>query len=67
MIELVFMACAVGEPNACREHAFQYVDITTMTCMMGAQPELAKWTNQHPNWEIRNWKCQHVDQREVHA
>ncbi len=67
MIELIFMACAVGQPNDCSEHAFQYVDISTQTCVAGAQPQLAQWVSTHPNWTIKTWKCQHVSQREIRA
>ena len=67
MIELIFLACVAHDPDACREHSLQYVDMTPMTCMMGAQPILAQWGNQHPNWEIKNWKCRYVSQREVRA
>lgn len=65
MIELIFLACVANTPNSCEEHAMQYINITPMTCLIGAQPQLAKWTNEHPNWTVKSWKCQHVSQREV--
>jgi len=67
MIELIFMACLAGRPNDCNEQAFQYANITTMNCIMGAQQELAKWANLNPDWTITTWKCQHVELREVRA
>ncbi|WP_245841024.1 hypothetical protein [Puniceibacterium sediminis] len=44
-----------------------FTDITPMTCMMGAQPELAKWANEHPNWQVARWKCQMLRSAEVEA
>ncbi|GAA0296015.1 hypothetical protein [Rhodovulum strictum] len=70
MIELVFVACfglAQNEQGACEERSLIYTDITPMTCMMGAQPELAKWVATHPNWTVANWKCRYLNtaQRKV--
>jgi len=62
MVELIFVACLMATPNECEERALVFVDISTSTCVMGAQPELAKWVNTHPNWSVSRWKCQTVDQ-----
>jgi hypothetical protein len=60
MIELLFVACLAASPEDCRERSLVFSDITPMTCMMGAQPELAKWVNEHPDYTVRSWKCQQV-------
>ncbi|MGC9418173.1 hypothetical protein [Rhodovulum marinum] len=70
MIELVFVAClgmAQDAQGACEERSLIYTDITPMTCMMGAQPELAKWVETHPNWTVSRWKCRYLNtaQREI--
>ena len=36
-----------------------------MACMMGAQPELAKWVASHPNHTIQSWKCRTVSFAEM--
>lgn len=61
MIELIFIACLAGSPNGCQEQRLLFTDITPMACMAGAQPQLAKWTNERPGYEIRSWKCQMVN------
>jgi hypothetical protein len=61
MIELLFVACLVSEPDKCQNKALQFSDISPMQCMMGAQPQLAQWTNQNPKWHVKNWKCQTVN------
>lgn len=57
MIELLFVACLSTAPDECREQSLLYTDVTPMACMMGAQPQLAEWTNQHPGYTIERWKC----------
>lgn len=60
MVELLFVACLSGDPTDCREHSLVFTDVTPMQCLMGAQPELAKWVATHPNAEIRSWRCRTV-------
>lgn len=60
MIELVFLACLTASPTACEERSMLYTDISPRACLMGAQPELAKWVQTHPRWRIAEWKCQSV-------
>lgn len=61
MIELLFVVCALGQPDDCRERSLIFTDVTPMQCLMGAQPELAKWSNAHPNDVITSWRCQMVN------
>ncbi len=60
MIELLFVACVVTAPEDCRERGLLFTDITPTQCAMGAQPELAKWSNTHPNMQIKSWRCRAV-------
>ena len=60
MIELLFVACLATAPDVCRERSLVFSDITPMQCLMGAQPELAKWSQSHPQMEIRSWRCSAV-------
>ncbi len=57
MIELVFIACLSGSPEDCETRSLLYTDISPMTCLMGAQPELARWVATHPRWQIQSWRC----------
>lgn len=58
MIELLFIACISGSPATCEEKSLIYTDLTARSCMMGAQPQLAKWVETHPKWRIARWTCQ---------
>jgi hypothetical protein len=60
MIELLFVTCMATAPDQCQERSLLFTDISPMACMMGAQPELAKWTATHPNETINQWKCRMV-------
>lgn len=67
MIELLFVACLAASPEECRERSMVFTDITPMACLMGAQPELAKWAATHPAYTIENWRCRAVSFAEVDA
>lgn len=63
MVELLFVACMAAsstEDETCREQSLLFTDITPATCMMGAQPQLAKWIGEHPGQRIASWKCREV-------
>lgn len=61
MIELLFVTCLSTSPADCQEHSLLYTDMTPMSCMMAAQPELAKWAESHPQWTISGWKCRYLN------
>ena len=61
MVELLFIACLSHAPSDCQERSLVFTDVTPYACMMGAQPELAKWVSTHPTWKISSWRCQNVN------
>ncbi len=63
MIELAFVACIATEPDTCRNKSLLYMDVPVMACLMQGQAQLASWTEQHPGWEIKSWRCQVHDTR----
>lgn len=60
MIELFFVVCLSAEPTACQERSLVFTNINETTCVVGAQPELAKWVAAHPSYDIRRWSCRAV-------
>ena len=60
MIELAFLVCLGGQPSVCERRAIQFADMPLMTCMIGAQAQLAQWQSEHPDWTIQRWSCQAV-------
>lgn len=67
MIELLFVACLSTAPDQCEERSMIFTDVTPMACMMGAQPQLAKWVSTHPAFHVAGWKCQQVRTAEKEA
>ena len=61
MIELLFVACLTSSPAICEERSELYLDVSRKTCLTRAQPQLARWTGQNPEWQIARWSCHSVD------
>lgn len=57
MTELLFVVCLATSPKVCEERSLQYVDLSPRTCVMAAQPELARWVVDHPGWSVQRWTC----------
>lgn len=57
-IELIVAVCLLSTPTECRDMHFQFVEETTLHgCMFQAQPYMARWIDEHPQWRIKRWKC----------
>lgn len=61
MIEVFFVACLLTSPDDCQPRSMVFAEGTQRTCMMQAQPELAKWAAEHPAYTIKSWKCRPVN------
>lgn len=58
MIEIILTVCAVSNPANCEEKYLQFVwDGSINQCMMAAQPYIAQWIGQHPEWVATKWSC----------
>lgn len=58
MIVLAFVACLEATPEICRDRNLMFAEtMSPQQCLMRAQPELAKWCNEHPGWRIGSWRC----------
>ncbi|KFI31464.1 hypothetical protein CDV50_08950 [Haematobacter massiliensis] len=57
MIELAFIACLTAAPALCEKKSLLFTEISPLTCMMSAQPQLAAWVDSHPKWRIAKWNC----------
>ena len=57
-IELIVAVCLHSTPADCREMHFQFVEERSLDgCMAHAQPYMARWVTDHPQWRIVRWKC----------
>jgi hypothetical protein len=60
LIELVLTICVLDKPSSCREEHLQFEDAgSTVTCMMQAPPQIAKWSAEHPNLRVVKWRCEY--------
>lgn len=61
MIELVLTVCLAGELTTCKTVKLPFVNegqlVTPYSCAMGAMPEIAKWSEAHPQWRVTRWTC----------
>lgn len=56
MTELLLLVCTIT--GACKDVSLNISDaMTPMQCMMKAQPEAAKWVNEHPGWRVAKITC----------
>jgi hypothetical protein len=64
MIEIAAAVCLMSQPERCRDISltFEQAAITPYSCIMYGQGELAKWTNEHPEWRIAKWTCRRAGQ-----
>lgn len=60
MIEVLFVVCMAAAPAECDERRLVLGDVSPTACQFLAQPELARWMENHPELKIRRWQCQRV-------
>lgn len=59
MLSIILSACLVAHPDQCRDFKIPLnVNMDAMHCTMAAPPYFAQWAEEHPQWQIRRWKCQ---------
>jgi hypothetical protein len=65
LIEIIITVCAVLQPNVCEERHLQFSwQGSQRQCMAQAQPYIAQWINEHPNWTAVRWRCEIPGSRE---
>lgn len=65
MIILAFTVCLLSDPGRCQDKslAFAKEELKLSQCWMGAQSQLAAWSNDHPDWEIRKFACKDASEQ----
>lgn len=54
LLALIFTACISGQ---CREVQIPW-DGSLMQCMIFGGHQLAAWTNDHPGYVAKGWRCE---------
>jgi hypothetical protein len=58
MMELLLVVCLQVAPDRCEERSIGlYTDMTAMACMMQAQPQIAVWSESHPELRVARFTC----------
>jgi hypothetical protein len=59
MLSVVLSACLIANPKECREFSIETdFQMPAKYCTMRAQPVVAQWAGEHPQWQIERWRCQ---------
>jgi hypothetical protein len=59
MLSIVLSACLIADPNKCKDFRVPVdFQMEAKYCAMAAAPVCAQWAEQHPQWQIKRWKCQ---------
>ena len=68
MMELVLIVCLQVAPDRCEERSIGlYPDMTQMACMMQGQPQIATWSETHPEVRVTRWSCRGLNERGMKA
>lgn len=60
MMAIILSACLVADPNQCKDFKIPVEvteDMELGMCTQIAPPYFAQWSEEHPAWQIRRWKC----------
>jgi hypothetical protein len=60
MIEIILTVCAISNPAYCEDKYLQFAwDGSLNQCMIAAQPYIAQWIGDHPQWTATKWTCEY--------
>jgi hypothetical protein len=66
MIAIVISACLISSPSTCKEYRVPLAhDVDAKRCLYEAQPHLPRWSENHPDWQIKSWRCASADSQDL--
>lgn len=58
MVDLIVVVCSLTAGNACQENHMLFESRGSLAqCMIEAQPYMARWIGDHPDVQIKTWRC----------
>ena len=58
MIDLILTVCLISNPANCHaEHLYFERRGSLLQCTFLAQPEIARWSAEHPKYRVARWEC----------
>jgi hypothetical protein len=65
LVDLILLACSLTNTSDCHEyHILFETGGSLQSCMMQAQPYLAQWVGEHPNYRVARWRCAWPDRED---
>ncbi len=65
-IALILSTCLVRDPAVCRDHKIVLApEVTAFQCMKSAMPQVARWSEEHPQWRIVRWQCRPATEQDI--
>ncbi|MGA0533171.1 hypothetical protein [Hansschlegelia sp. KR7-227] len=55
-VTIVLSVCLVANAATCRQERIEFTG-SPMACVVSAQPIVAEWGADHPEWRVTSWKC----------
>jgi hypothetical protein len=68
MMELLLVVCLQLAPDRCEERSIGlYPQMSAMTCLRQAQPQIAVWSESHPWLRVTRFTCSDTARRITRA
>jgi len=62
MVDLVLSVCLLSNPSACEDkHLYFEWHGSLNACMFQAQPYIAAYMSEHPQYKLVRWRCEVPD------
>ena len=59
-IQIVVMVCQIAQPDQCEEQHLQFAWRGSLAqCALSAQPYIAQWIGDHPQWTVKRYHCEY--------
>lgn len=66
MLAIIISACLINDPTVCRDYKIQIQEpMDSIRCAMHAAPYFVPWSEEHPGWQIKRWRCGPVSEDEI--
>jgi hypothetical protein len=64
LVAIVFTVCALAHPDQCHEQQLTFEWRGSLRqCVMAAQPYMAQWIGEHPQWSVKRYHCEFTWQK----
>lgn len=64
-VDIVFLVCAIAQPDRCEHKHLQFEWSGSLRqCVMAAQPYIASWIGEHPQWTVKEYHCEYPGRRD---